>query len=352
METMKEDVNALNSRGGWDKFKNGTMLFTKYGDAVTCLFGGIPVYKYHYDKVLKETGSVKLAEAMALREWEKATESTQQSGEKTNLSMAQRNPYLRMFTMYKTQSFQYHRKVTAAWRNLEYGKAFFHRDPIRGTRTANFKNLMLYHVALPMMFQFVANGLKFDWEDELQAGLLGNLNEVFIAGDAFDYIMGFIRGLPFDYQATPIESTINTVAKAGKYWKQANIIKAIFDEEENISTQDLIKAVENTARATGDYIGVPIDFMLKTEKTVEDVATGQTNYPVRRVLGWSERTMDDANSLIFKDKKEKSELENLINDTANPTFYKIFDLEDKKKGAEKKKSVAPVKKGTGKIPNF
>lgn len=334
METMKEDVHALNSRGGWDRFKNGTMFFTKYGDMATVLMGGIPVYKYYYDKVLKETGSEKRAQAIALQQWQTATGSTQQSGEKYDLSAVQRDPFWKILTMYKTQPFQYQRKVTAAARNLFSGKGGF---------SYNAKSLLLYHVVLPAMFQMVANGFKWDTRDEIQAGLLGNLNEVFIAGDIFDFLMNKVRGLPFDYQLTPLESTVASLGKVATKWSQANIIDWILGEEDKISTPELISGAVEAAKVAGDFTGVPVRYGITIEQAVDDIVNDQTKYPARRIMGWSEKTMDDAGSSLFTDEKQKTELEKLLNDTKKPTFNEIFNLQDQQ---EKKK------KGNKKIPNF
>jgi hypothetical protein len=340
IEAMKKDADALNSQGGFNKFKNSTMFITKYADMGTVMLGGVPVYKHFYNEVLRETGNERLAKQVALDNWTRLTASTQQSGEKMDLSAVQRDPVLKMLTMYKTQPMQYQRKISAALRNSWYGRGGKAYNPF----SFNGKSLLLYHAVLPMMFQFVVNGFKVDWKDELQAGILGNINELFVIGDIMDAMMNTVRGLPFDYQMTPLESTGRSFQKMAQSWSQANIIDWIIGKEDEISTDDLLKGFNEGLKIAGDVTGIPYRYGATVEKSIEDIISGETKKPVRRIMGWSEKSMEDENEVYFKDPEKKKELEKYLNDTKHPTLNNILEMNKKPLPSTVKKSTSTTNK--------
>ena len=77
----------------------------------------------------------------------------------------------------------------------------FDKDAGKGTIKENIRTLMMYHVFMPVLFQYVSMGLpgllrgwRDDDEDDLiRAAAIGNLNGLFILGEVVtlgDYFTG------------------------------------------------------------------------------------------------------------------------------------------------------------------
>ena len=215
--------------------------------------------------------------------------------------------------MYKTSPFQYHRKVMGAVRNLSLN---------RGNISGNLKTIAIYHVILPQLFQIVGNGFKWDKDDQLRALGFGNINEIFVAGDIMKGITNALQGLPWDYQFTPVESTWRTGQKFAKH------VKAIFEAAENVSMTEVWKAIEDLAIVVGDVTGAPLHGAVSSIKGAVDVAAGNTERPVRRIMGWSEQSMEGGVGFFDASGPENDKLKTLINDTKNPTIEEINKMDD------------------------
>jgi hypothetical protein len=319
-EAMKADIKALNTRGGFDKFKNWSMFMTKYGDMASTLMGGAPLYKYVYKKTLQETGSERVAKLKALDKFIQVTRSSQQAGEVYDLSAVQRNPYLKMATMYRTAPMQYHRNVSEALRNAYYG---------RGSLSFNLKSVFIYHVLLPSLFQFVGNGFHFKKEDQIRAAVMGNFNEVFVAGDVVRGIMNTIRGLPFEYQISPLETTAKSMKKAAGHIKKMNLndlVDAVLAQEGNVSSEEFFAAVMDLSKVAGDVSGLPVSGLTKSTTGLVNTLQGKTENPLLEILGWSANTLKDNSRGAIMD-QEGSWRENM--ETTKPSFEKMFQEEDK-----------------------
>lgn len=351
VDAMQRDFQTIENRKRIGKFKDMSMFLTKYGDMGAILMGGIPLYRYEYERALKETGNEREARARAMASFTDATRNSQQAGQTYDLSAIQRaNSFTKLMTMYKTSPFQYHRKVVGAMRDLAHG---------RGSASANLKSIFIYHVLLPQIFQMVGNGFKWDKKDQIQALILGNFNDIFIAGDILKGIMNTVRGLPFAYQITPVESTVRSAQQAIQHLDQADVIKAVLNEESKVSMDDLFKAIEDFAKTAGDISGLPVRGTYAIGKGIYDVATGAEVgkdglHKAARILGWSESSLQQNSKSIFDDDLDYKKVKEAMEDIKNPTLNKIYDMEDareKKAEPEKKSTVAP-KKGDRKVPNF
>jgi hypothetical protein len=333
IDAMQKDLQTIQGRNGINKFKDISMFLTKYGDMGSILVGGLPLYRYEYQKALKEGSSEREARARAMASFTDATRNSQQAGQTYDLSVIQRaNSFTKLLTMYKTSPFQYHRKVMGAMRNLVHG---------RGTVSSNMKTIFIYHVLLPQLFQMIGNGFKWDKKDQMQALALGNFNEVFIAGDILKGLMNTVRGLPFPYQASPIESTGRTAQQAIQHLDQSNVIKAVMNAGEDVSMPDVLKAIEDLSKVTGDVTGMPVRGTYAIAKGIYDVSTGQTEqkdilHKAARILGWSESALRENSKNIFDDDLTSREVKGLIEDTKNPTLEKIYEKEDNRVKSVKK----------------
>jgi len=287
MERMREDVNKLGGSNKWQELKNQSMFLTKYGDMFSVITGGIPVYKYTYDKTLKNTGNKKIAEIIAMREFMDITDKSQQAAQAWDLSQVQRDPILKMATMYRTAPMQYHRNITTAFRNGLLHT--FEPNARRGSFKVNLRTLALYHIALPSLYQFAANGFQWDTDEQIRAAALGNFGDIFVAGDVIEGLMNSWRGLPWDYQFSPIEQTVVKGKKAAVH--ASKFFKQIGDEIDTFTYNELGKAAWDAAQVAGDVTGTPVAAVENKAAAVSDIIQGKTKFPVGRIIGWSESVM-------------------------------------------------------------
>lgn len=345
-EIMATDYHSVGNRSNW---RGKTMFPIVGGDALSVFVGGIPVYRYAYDQAMKKygPGGEKMAEAEALHVFSRAVDDTQQSGLHFNLSQVQTaNDFFKTMTMYKSAPMQYHRKVSAALRNLFSG---------RGTWQQNAKTIAIYHVVMPALFQWMANGFKWNTKDEIQAGVLGNINNLFVAGDIIEGLINVARGEPWKkYRISPILSTyddaeavVTHLPKIHPSDKQRtkgvppeyieDVLKAAEGYEWNML--ELGKTLKYASKVLGAGLGLPVPGVTAIGQGIYDVATGQTEgksvgYKVQRILGSSDYTLQNA---VEETDLTPEQIDNLLK--AKPS----------NKPVEKE---IESKKGDRKVPNF
>lgn len=187
------------TKGAGSFFVNMMMGFVKAGDITAIYLGGMPNYSYYKAEFMKANPEATNQEAIeyAVRKFESDTKSTQQSMDVTDKDYFQTSsPFNRALNMFKTSPKQYLRKEMSGLRNMR-----------RGFRDKNLKQFMgglnkflMYHVMMPMGFQFVAAGMGLaGWDDEdnkdmARAAILGNFNALFIAGDILQGISNTLAG--------------------------------------------------------------------------------------------------------------------------------------------------------------
>jgi regulator of RNase E activity RraB len=186
--------------------KNSNYFFMTMGDKFSVVYGGWSVYKYYYDLAIKEGKSPAEAKKIGLEEFETASNRTQQSGFISDLPSMMRTggSWANFFTMFVTQQNIYYRKESTALRNL------FAR---RGSAVENVKIFALSHFVLPMWWQFVGNGFRWDDEDELRAALLGSINGILVWGSVIEATAERAMGSPFGIVSNPF---LDSIEKAGK----------------------------------------------------------------------------------------------------------------------------------------
>lgn len=284
---MKQDLDKIMSGGANQaSFVDIMMYLTKWGDRAAIHMGGWSVYKYGYDQAIKEGLSVEDAKMAAERRFVEATRSSQQASSTADLSQIQSSHWMfKWMTMYKTSQLQYHRKVMEATRNIAYG---------RGSIVDNAKKIVIYHALLPSLFQLVSNGFKWDGEDQLRAVTLGNFNAPFALGDIAAHAADKIQGNPFGYNITPVETL---VSDGEKIPEELRMIKYYLENPEYITVGDFLDATKGMSTVIGHMTGTPVKGVHNTLSGIADVVDGDTEYPARRILGWSEYKMDNAEGI-------------------------------------------------------
>jgi hypothetical protein len=240
-----------------------------------------------YKQTLEETGS----KEKAMEAFERAFDSTQQSGNLYQLSEWQRgNAFARLFTMFTSSQNMYFRKEVHAIRNLVTNKV----SAKEAART-----IFIYHFFLPTMFQYVANLGRWDDGEMLRASILGSLNGVFLLGDLAEIIVGgglyyagaLDRESLFESEL-PTMDTINSVLKA---------VEKV--NPDDIEAEDVFKAVEVLASdSVGPATGLPIETFINMIEGVGDIAEGETGKGLYKTAGWSPYIVDKK----YDDKRRKT----------------------------------------------
>ena len=168
-EDAKRFVNTPNIKYAMNLWMGAVRFGAKAGNMI----GGWAVYKTTLDK----TGSAE----KAMQAFEAALVKTQPTSLLSSLSEWQRgNALQRLTSMFMSAQNKYFQRELSAIRDAIYGRA---------TPQELAKVIFIHHVIIPTLFQWVANGFKWDDEEQIRAALTGPLNGVFILGDMFDSII-------------------------------------------------------------------------------------------------------------------------------------------------------------------
>lgn len=256
-------------------FRDLYMLPTKVGDAGAIMMGGWSYYKWKHDEYIKTMPEAE-AKEKALRDFAKVTNRNQQSSRLGEQGGFQRgNSYAKLLTMFMTSPQQYYRNVAGGYRNLWAG---------RGSKSDNLKRLAIAQFILPMTFQFVASGLKWDDEDQLRAVLIGPLNGVFLLRDGISALMqGLTSGRT--YSDTGRSPAFTIFESAGRVGIEAY---RLITDHDMASWADLFDEVVTTLSYP---VGFPYKVGKKIYKGVEAGVTGKTEYPILRAMGFSEKSL-------------------------------------------------------------
>jgi len=264
------------------------MYMIKAGDKGG-IMGGIPLYNFHKDQYKKRNPKATEQEVIdyAVKKFEKSTKKAQQSSDLQDKDFTQTaNSALRFFNMFKTSQKQYFRKEMSAIRQM---KRIIMKQPGKGTFKENLYQFMLYHSALPMLFQYVSSGLPglltdFDEEDKedlIRAGFVGNINSLFILGDMLDTFGDFIQKKPFaKMDVFPATSKIESFMK--------NATGFITEEDPSKANKKAYKAIESLIEAG---TGLPIKNTKRYYDNLEKVISGKTKNleeDILRIAGYSD----------------------------------------------------------------
>lgn len=210
------------------------MYLVKQGDKGAIMVGGVPNYVFYKNKFKQDNPQATEQEAIdyAVRMFERDTKMTQQSSDLQDRDEFQTGAwYARGLNMFQTSIKQYFRQELMAAINI-YRKAMSGSKEGKGTYKENARRLLVYHSLLPIAFQYVAAGapgILAPWDDEdgldlMRAGVLGNLNAMFILGEIVTYFGDSWTGKPWTGQSSggiPIlEATakfFQELQKADKY---------------------------------------------------------------------------------------------------------------------------------------
>lgn len=273
-EHMERDVKTAVNSDAYASFRksksflNTLMMNIQIGDQGAIITGGWSVYKYWLPKVGHEK---------ALLKFEQVTSITQQSGDLSKQSYWQRGgSYAKLFTMFKSSPNQYFRKELGAIRGIVTG---------RGSKVQHAKTIVIFHFLLPMFFQWVSDWFQWDPEEQKRAAILGSFNGIFIFGDLLDSLIRTSLGLRVFDNEIAIYSIGDDISKA---------IKLIGDDD--ITTEDVFKAIRGMAGATGSITGVPLKQPVDATLGIGRILNGDYERGISTFLGWSPYTIEERTS--------------------------------------------------------
>jgi hypothetical protein len=280
--------NTPNTFAGQKTLKDALMIMISLGDKGSVTAGGWSVYKYYYEKSIKEGKSIKEAEKIAETEFQTITGRTQQSGETEDLSTLQKlGTFGKIITLFMTQPVSYFRQEWGAARNIARG---------RGKLSDNLYKVAMYHVVLPSFFQYVASGfpgLFSDWDDEderrmARAATVGSFNGLFIVGNILESIMGTIYGSRFfDSGQVPLQQIPESVSKT--IYKLTKIV----DERRylDMDIRDFLEVVDAVFMTVDKLVGVPYYTGKRIVQGVRDLVEGE-GAPMK-ALGYSDFSLGE-----------------------------------------------------------
>jgi len=241
------------------------LILTRIGDRGAIYFGGWSIYRYH-----RKLGK---SHEEAMRMFEDVTSETQQSADLSQLSEFQSgNSFQRLFAVFLSAPNQYFRKELTAYEDLIAG-----RMPVKQFA----KRIMIYHFILPMLFQFIVDGLKWKEDEQKRAAILGSLNGFFVIGQLLD---GLIRA-----------------ALRMKPWRVGTVLDSLIEDSirmmskltaDDLTDQDFWEAVEDGVSLAGKGTGVPAQQVMNMKKGFDLIADGEVEKGVKLIAGWSEYILD------------------------------------------------------------
>jgi len=320
-ESMKDFV----SKPTKDFYVNFMMWTTKFGDRTAIMLGGLPLYSYHKEKAMKEGKTEEEAKAYAIRKFERSTKQTQQSGDLQDKDLLQTsNPVVRALNMFLTTPKQYLRKEIIASRALYRKVKAWDKNAGKGTVRENVRSLLMYHVYMPLFFQYIAMGLPGllrgwrddDDEDLARAAIIGNLNALFLVGEVFAGWGDFFTDKPW----------------AGTGGKQVGMLQMSNALIKKLDRARTLKDPVKKAKAYNDFLlelgtlsSLPLPTIDKFIQNYSKIGSDEDmGKDILRFLNFSEYQIEGSKNKK-KEKSEKTILE------LNKEYQKKMEKESKKK---------------------
>lgn len=265
---------------GKKSWSNKLMILTQIGDGAAIVVGGYAVYHYHYNKTFGEHAT---KHKKALEQFTLLSRRTQQDGSVMNLGHVQRlGSFGKLFTMFSTSPISYYRSVSGSVRNAVHG---------RGSKKEAMKRVMIGHFLLPMIFQFVANGFRWDDEDQLRAALLGSFNKLFAVGEILDSTLSALISSDIRSAGGISQTPLGDVAEDAiyaLYRLNRELERGTFDMADMMFVSDKI------ASSSSKVIGLPYEGIRNQVKGVKAAMDGETDFPVQRALGFTPYAVDES----------------------------------------------------------
>ncbi len=274
---------------------NVILYNVKWGDRTAIMVGGMPNYNFYKAQYKKNNPNATEQDAIdyAIVKFERDTKRTQQSGDLTDRDVFQTgSPLVRAANMFLTTPKQYLRKEIQAVRNLSRKVSQWDKNAGKGTVTENIRTFLMYHIFMPVLFQYISAGLPglfADWEDEdeqdlLRAGILGNLNALFIIGEVITSIGDYLTHKPWAGEGTKSVGLLNLSSQLFKKAKKAREAKDL--EKKSKYWNDFIFE-------SATITGIPVPTLARLFENITDIGSdNDMGKDVLRLLNFSKYQID------------------------------------------------------------
>lgn len=272
--------NKMKRANGKIKWNDLLMANIQFGDRGAIYMGGWALYKSELKKNLAAGMSEPEAKAAALNAFERITDETQQSGRLSQQSYMQSNSALRAFTMFCSSQNQYLRKEINAVRGVLTG---------RMSKQQAAKTLFIYHVLLPVFFQVVSDGFRFDKDNDLRAAALGSLNGWFILNKVLENLYNLVVD-----EGNKMFKARMSVRDLIPFWGSVedlknNLLKFADDE------MDAAEVIYSAIKPVGEVTGLPLKYVKDVAENAGDYAEdGEYGKELLLWLGWSPYSLMDS----------------------------------------------------------
>ena len=220
------------TKGNLNTLTNILMATTMAGDKGAILIGGLPNYRFYKQQALDRGLTEQEAIDEAIIKFENDTLRTQQSYDLQDKDYFQtKGAFYRAFNMFLTTPKQYFRREIIGLRNF-YRLSASKGQQGKGTLWQNARSVWVYHFVMPAFFQWVSMGLPGVFrdrrEDDLKeigiSAMLGNLNALFILGDAAEMIVDNMTGKPWGTKA-PSVPVLEQIANLNRLQRSYSTVK-------------------------------------------------------------------------------------------------------------------------------
>ena len=317
--SITKSIEAYSNEAMTEFIPNATKNFmlnfllynVKLGDRTAIMLGGMPNYMYYKAQYRKKNPKATEQEVIdyAVRKFEKDTKRTQQSGDLQDKDIFQTsNPIVRALNLFLTTPKQYLRKEIQGTRGLLRKLTAWDRNAGKGTIKENVRTILTYHFLMPTIFQFVALGFPGllrplrdeDEDDLLRAAILGNLNALFILGEAVNMTGDLLTGKPWAGDTR----TVGILEIASGIVQKIDRGLRIKDQKKRD------EAFLNVYMEVGSLTGLPLPTIKKLIENYTEL-DGRDGKDLLRILGFSKYVVDGPQSKKAsknpKKRKKKSE---------------------------------------------
>ena len=287
------------------------MAPVKYGDMGAIFLGGSPNYLYYKAEFKKKNPNATEQEAIdyAIEKFEDDAKNTQQSSDLQDKDFYQTSdPIIRSFNMFLTTPKQYLRKEFGAFRNLYRKIKSLDRKAGQGGVVENLRQLVQYHVLMPVFFQWVALGFPLDLEDDdkedlARAAIIGNFNALFIVGDVISMIADAAQDKPWA-GTTKSLAPLNVTSEITNLYSR--IQKTKDPEKKSELTQRLILRVSELALTPAAPL--PLVNIVKYARNLRELGQGGTEKDFLRLFNYSQYVIEGKDPKPTKLTKEEMRL--------------------------------------------
>jgi hypothetical protein len=309
---------------------NMLMWTTTFGDKTAIYMGGLANYSYYKDKALKAGKTEQQAIEEAVVKFEEDTKHTQQSPDRQDKDLFQTShPLLRASNMFLTTPKQYLRKEIQAVRSLSRKLKAWDKNAGSGTVGQNIRTLVVYHVVMPVLFQYVGSAFSGllrptrddDDDDLLRAAIIGNLNALFVIGEVFSAIGDYFTDKPW----------------AGESVKSVAILQMASSLVQKAKRADAAKSEEKKAELWKKFYlelatlsGAPAPAIDKFINNYSRLNEGDLGEAILRILNYSDYQIKGAGGGSKKETSTKTI------DEINTDYHKQLEREEKAKNKKDK----------------